>query len=323
MTSGYQTAVAYQPSPAVAGDWASSNPRAFIAPGPFGLVAGPNGLTVGRFAWTSYQGIDADNAPTYVNNNGGGPVAGIVHREQQGLITQFLSDASMTIPAGYEVSICTQGDLWVKNDGSTQALVGQKAYASLSTGQVSFAATGSPSTTTQTSATITAGTGATFTGSISGNVLTISSAVTNTLYLGALLSGGSGMAAGTHIVALLSGTFGQSGSTYALDTPEQTVASATLTATPYLAAGTGGSGIALGSTITATATGTVTGTVVGGIVTAIITAGTDVVVMLPGAGTGTFTTGTITFAQNVETKWIAQSSGLAGELVKISSWPQG
>jgi hypothetical protein len=228
----------------------------------------------------------------------------------------------MVIPTGFQMALMSSGDYWVKNENATAvAIYGMKAYADFGTGKATFALAGAPTTTTQTTATIATGTAATFQGSISGNILTITGAVTNTLYLGALLSGGSGMVTGTQIVSQLTGTTGAAG-TYALNIPEQTVASAALTATPYLAGGTGGAGIVLGSTLTTASTGT-TGVVVGGIVTAIITAGTSVVVMLPSPGTGTNTTATLTFEQNIETKWIAMSTGAAGELVKISSWPLG
>ena len=318
MTSGFQTQVSSNLAPAVAGDRASQNTNLYsVLAGPGALIAGPAGVTVGRFAWLSSNYLDADSAAAIVNSFGGGPVSGFVMREQQGLITTYLADAGMVIPGGMDVTIYNSGDFWVKNDGSTQALVGMKAYADVSTGKASFAATGAPTTTTQTSATITAGTAATFTGSIAGNVLTISSAVVNTLYYGALV-GGASVAAGTQIVGLLSGTKGASGSTYSLNIGGQTIAAEAMTATPYIAAGTGGAGIVVGSTIAATASGAATGVVVGGVVTDIITAGTSVVVALPNPGTGTFTTGTITFEQNVETNWYAQSSGAAGELIKIS-----
>jgi hypothetical protein len=321
-TGGVQSQVTVQPARAVQGDFASNNPRYTFDAGSGGVVAGPNGLTIGLFAWLSFQGIDSDGAPAYANNNGSGPVAGLVGRQEQGLNTTYLSNAGMTIQAGFECAIFTAVDMWVVNNGTTTAVPGMKAYANFTNGQASFAVPGAPTTTTQTSATVTAGTAATFTGSISGNVLTISSAVVNTLYLGALLGGTglTGLNTGVHIVALLSGTFGAAGSTYALDQSELNIASEAMTATPYTAAGTGGAGIVVGSVITATSTGA-SGTVVGAQVTAIITAGTSVVVAMPGAGTGTNTTATLTFAQNVETSWYCRSQGLAGELVKISNVP--
>ena len=263
MSGGFQTQVSSNLAPAVAGDRASQNANLYsVLAGPGALVAGPAGVTIGRFAWLSANYLDADSAAAIVNSYGGGPVSGFVMREQQGLITTYLADAGMVIPGGMDVSLYASGDFWVKNDGTTQALPGMKAYADVATGKASFAATGAPTTTTQTSATITAGTAATFTGAIAGNVLTISSAVVNTLYYGALLAG-AGVAAGTHIVGLLSGTKGASGSTYSLDIGEQTVAAEAMTATPYHAAGTGGVGIVLGTALGNTPIGLALGAVVG------------------------------------------------------------
>ncbi len=97
-----QTAVNTVPAPAFEGDFCDSNPRYTYDAGPGGLVAGSAGLTVGRFAWATYP-PDADNAPSVANNNGVGPVAGFVHREQQGLITTYLQTSSMLVPAGFPV----------------------------------------------------------------------------------------------------------------------------------------------------------------------------------------------------------------------------
>lgn len=318
MAGGFQSVVNVQPAPAVAGDFCDANPRWTVDAGAGALVAGPSGVAVGRFCWNTAPD-DPNGFGAVVNNYGAGPVLGFVARAQQGLITQYLADASMVIPQGFAMSVFSGGGFWVVNSGSGQALPGMKAYANNANGLATFAATGAPSTTTQTSATIATGTAATLTGSIAGNILT-ASAVTNTIYAGALVAGGT-VATGTQIVFQISGTAGGAG-TYYVNIPEQTVAAAALTATPYLAQGTGGAGIVVGSTITATSTGA-TGTIVGAQVTAIITPGTDVVVAMPYPGTGTNTTATLTFGLNIETKWVCMSSGLPGELVKIQSHPLG
>lgn len=316
-----QSQVYYQPAPAVAGDFASANTNRFnVLAGPGGLVAGASGVAVGLFAWTEANYLDSDGAGSIVNNFGSGQVTGFVHREQQGLITTYLQDATMIVPQGFPVTLFDSGDFWVLNNGATQAVPGQKAYANFTTGQATFAATGTPTTASATSSVISTGTAATFTGSISGNVLTVSG-VTNTIYPGAVVSGGT-VASGTTIVAQLSGTTGGAG-TYAVSIPEQTVASASLTATPYVLDTTGGSvtgTIVVGSTVQS-AGGTVTGTVVGLGVTVLNTPVTGKHIL--NGGTGTVTSGTIVLASNVETKWYARTSALPGELVKISSTPLG
>src|ERR1700731_730020 len=148
-SGGFQQQAFPQPSMAVAGDFCSQNPYFTYDAGPGGLVAGVGGVAVGRFAWT-YPPADPDGTPSIVQSFGNGPVAGFVHREQQALITIYLQDATQFIAQGYEMALMTGGDFWVVNDGTTQALTkgqGQaamKAYANLSTGKVSFAATGAP-----------------------------------------------------------------------------------------------------------------------------------------------------------------------------------
>src|SRR5581483_1789356 len=101
----FQKSVNTQPAAAVVGDFASANPRSSVLAGPGGLIAGPNGLIVGRFAWLSFSGVDANDAPAVANNNGAGVVAGFVHREQQALITTYLAESGLAIPAGFQVTL--------------------------------------------------------------------------------------------------------------------------------------------------------------------------------------------------------------------------
>ena len=161
MSRGVQATVNVVPAPAVAGDFASNNPRYTALAGPGGYVAGALGAIVGHFCWASPP-LDPNNAPQVANSFGSGPVLGLIGREQQGIITTFLADASMVVNPGFMVTPYTGGDFWVQNDGSTSALLGTKAYADLSTGKVAFAATGSPSTATSTSSSVAAGSGCSF-----------------------------------------------------------------------------------------------------------------------------------------------------------------
>lgn len=314
MSGGRQTQVYYQPAPAVEGDFADANPRAAVDAGQFGLVAGAAGVRIGYFAWLSDSQIDADNAPAIVNSFGSGPVAGFVHREQQGLITTYLADSGMMIPQGLPLSVMSAGAFWAVNNGTTQALPGQKAYADLATGKVIFADTGSAATASFTGA-IAAETFS-VTGSIAGNVLTVTAVGSGTVVPGGAISG-TNVASGSRIVSQLSGTTGGIG-TYAVSIPEQTVASTTISGTygeltvSAISTGTievggvvGGSGVTAGTVITALGTGT------GGTGTYIVN------------DTQTVASEALTSTTNVETKWVAMSSGAAGELVKISSWPLG
>lgn len=316
MSGGFQTQVNTAQAPGIAGDFCDLNPYYSKTAGEGALVAGPLGLNVGRFAWTSYAQIDNDSAPAIANNYGTGPVAGFVGRLQQGLIAQYLGYASMNIPTGFGVTLYSAGDFWVLNSGAALARPGMKAYANFANGLVTFAATGAPTTASATSSTIAAGTAATGTGIIVGNVLTITG-VSNTIYPGALVTG-SGVASGTTIVAQLTGTTGGAG-TYAVNIPLQTVASTALTITPYVMDTTGGTvtgTIEIGSMVQSAA-GTPTGTVVGASVTALVSAGIYVVT----TGGGTVTSGTIVLASNVETSWYARSNALPGEVLKMSNVP--
>ena len=81
----FQNQVNTVPAPAVEGDFADHNPRASVIAGPGGLVAGSNGVVIGRFAWMTTP-IDIDGTPTVVNNTGSGAPDGFVHRAQQAAV---------------------------------------------------------------------------------------------------------------------------------------------------------------------------------------------------------------------------------------------
>jgi hypothetical protein len=311
----FQTSVSVQPAPAVAGDFASANPRFSVDAGPGGLVAGPNGVTVGRFAWLSASSIDPNGAPTIANNFGSGPVGGFVHREQQGLITSFLADSGMVIPPGFMVTLMKGGSFWVKNEGTTEALFGQTCYAAFANGAANFAASGAPLSASGT-ASIAASTFS-VTGVVSGNTLTVSAVGSGTVVPGAVISG-TGVATGTAILSQVSGTAGGVG-VYTISIPEQattasetisgTYGTMTVTAIASGAYGVGdsltGTGVTAGTTITALGTGT------GGLGTYIVNL------------TQTTASTTITAALGVATKFIAMSAGAPGELVNISDHPLG
>jgi hypothetical protein len=260
-----------------------------------------------------------------------------VHRQQIGQITTFLADNGLTIQAGSPVSLLTGGDVWLKNSASTLAQSGMKAYANYLTGAVSFGWTGAPTAAASAvNASIAAGTAATSAlSTISGNVLTTGATVANTIYPGAIVSGGT-VAAGTYIVAqlvpLLTGEVAGGVGRYAVSIPEQTVAAATLTITPSVyTPGTMQAGtVAVGSIIVTsgggyTTTAASTGTIVGMAVVAAITAGTTWS-LAPAVGltaAGTLTSGAVVTASTVETKWYAVSSGAQNEVVRCSSHALG
>ena len=328
MSGGFQSQVNVQPAAAVEGDFASFNPRFTVNAGQGGLVSGPNGCTVGRFAW--YDGtVDNDGTPTAVSSSfagflmaGSAPsqVAGFIHREQQALITVYLQDATLVVPKGFPVTVFSGGDFWVKNRGTTAALIGQKAFASFADGSCSFANAG----TTPSTASITGSIGpqsGTIVGSISGNVLTVTGSGLFALVPGALISGtvgGSGVTAGTFITSQISGTIGGVG-TYSVNLAEQAVGPGTLN-------------FSYGVLTVATV---VSGTLaVGDILSGgSVTAGTVITALGTGSGlTGTYFVspsqtdagpGPMTTQNAIETKWVAMSQGQPNDLVKISSHALG
>ncbi len=258
---------------AVAGDFADSNPRTTVVPPVPGgaFVAGPNGVTVGAFAWSDANGV--------VNNFGPGAPTGFVHREYNALITQFLGRTSYLIPAGLGLTLFSQAAFWVVNGGTSATAIGQKAYANNATGAVTFAATGTPPTSASVTAAIAANvvTAAiaanTATASITGQVMTVSAVGAGSVLAATQTVTGANVAAGTVIVNQLTGTAGGTG-TYTVSI-SQTAASAAVTMS-------GG-----GMTVSAVTTGTIAAGQT-------LTAGTGVVVgtqILPG-GTGTGGTGT-------------------------------
>lgn len=130
---GFQTAVNINQAPAVAGDFCGANPRAAVLAGAEQLVAGSSGATVGAFGWM-------DSTSTLVSNAGTGVPDGFIGREMQATITQWLAQSSNLIQSGMPVTLYDQGDFWIKT--STAATVGQKVFASNTTGLAQTAAAG-------------------------------------------------------------------------------------------------------------------------------------------------------------------------------------
>jgi|WetSurMetagenome_2_1015567.scaffolds.fasta_scaffold01362_4 hypothetical protein len=307
---GFQSTVNTRQAPAVAGDFASDNPRSFYASGPGALVSGPAGVYVGRFAWLNGGVKDRDGGPALVGNNGVGAPSGIVHRNQQGLITTYLAESGLWVPQGFGINLMTSGDVWLKNDGSNEALVGQFAYANYADGKVTFAAA-SASATASVTGSIAAST-ASVTGSIADDVLTVTAVGSGTLVVGGTLSG-TNVVTGTQIVSQVSGTTGGIG-VYRVSIAEQTVGSVTISETygtlTVTAVGSGvlgvgdvlsGSGVTTGTAITALGTGT---------------GGTGTYIVTP---TQTASSTTVTAALQYQTKWFALNTALAGELVRCTS----
>lgn len=182
----FQAQVNLQPAPAVEGDFASANPRATMLAGAGGLVTGAAGVVVGNFAW-AVAGV-ATSAWAAASR------IGFVHREMNALITAFLGESGLTIPAGLPLTLYTAGDFWDRFAGG--AAIGQKVYAYYADGTAYAAATATP----PTNALIVANTA-------TSNVLTVTANTGLPIVVGQPVSG-AGIAAGAYISALGTGTGG-------------------------------------------------------------------------------------------------------------------
>lgn len=132
--SDFQASVNYTWPQGYPGGIASANPRRSVQSPETGFRVGPNGLTIAAFAWINADGVT-------LSNTGSGKPAGFVHRDQQGLTTQYLQSATMTIPAGFGVTLSSGGDYFALS--ATDATNGQSVYASTTDGSIQTGAPGS------------------------------------------------------------------------------------------------------------------------------------------------------------------------------------
>jgi hypothetical protein len=317
MSGTFQTHTNQLQAPGVAGDFASANPRFSALSSQYynqaGFQAGPNGLTIGLFAW-----LDKATYSIASNSGSGAPNAFVGRQGMSALITTYLTAYGMTIPAGFGVgNLYDSGDFWAVNSGSTEAVPGMKAYANNSTGAITFAATGAPTTAGSGDASSIAAGTASVTGSIANNILTVTAG--SGLKIGGILSG-TGVATGTQLINQLTGTAGGAG-TYTVSPREQTVASTTISETfgTLTVGGTVTGTFAVGQTINGTGGGGVTaGTVITALGTGTGGAGTYIL-----DKTQTVTSSTINSTSNTETGWYCRSFGLQNELVKITTRANG
>ncbi len=112
----------------IEGDFASTNPYHTVLAGEGALKAGADGVTIGVFAWA--------NATTGLvsNKQVQDGILGFVRRDNTALISQYLAESSMRIPAGFGITLYDGGDFWARFDGG--ATVGQKVFASTKDGSV-------------------------------------------------------------------------------------------------------------------------------------------------------------------------------------------
>lgn len=104
---GFQKTINNTQAPGVAGDFASTNPFASVLAGPGQLVAPAGGLIVGNFAWVGPAGQVSQSFVA-------GYQIGFLGRNEQALITQFLGESSLLVPAGFPVTLFNGGDFLAK-----------------------------------------------------------------------------------------------------------------------------------------------------------------------------------------------------------------
>lgn len=221
---GFQTRVNRNQPPAVAGDYASINPRAVMLAGPGIFKAPAAGVVVGRFCWADPDTGDVTQGQT------SGYLLGFLHRENQAVIQTVNGEATMIVPQGIMISLFTQGDFWGYFAGG--ATPGQSVYAHTGSGNAALAGTlfaaaaGSPPANTvdtgfkvnsvsKVPAVVTAAIAAT-------GVMTVSGVTSGVLEPGQLLTG-TGVPANTRIISRISGT----GGTGTYQTNARTVVSST------------------------------------------------------------------------------------------------
>lgn len=300
---GFQKQVNLTPAPAVAGDFASSNPRATYLAGPGGLVAGVGGVTVAKFAW-----VGSDGNTTLSRGTAAKAPSGFVHREQQGLIVNYLGESSMNVPIGFPVTLHNQGDFWAVNAGPAALNPGDAIYATYATGDVAQAAVASASGTGSV--------GATFTATGSGTNLTVS-AVTGLISVADTLGVTTGITAGITIVSQTSGTPGGAGVYVTSAATTISAATGTCYGTVLNVTAVSSGSFDLGESVTGTG-------MPANAVLATQVSGTP-----GGVGVYTLSTAPSAYAASTAltsvggvaaTGWKAASYAAVGELVKISTW---
>lgn len=318
----FQNQVNLTPAPGVVGGIASMNPIATVDAGPGGLVAGANGVLVGRFAWNTYT--VAGGPGTASNANTGQPRVpdGFIANLQQGLITTFLSDQSLTIPSGMMVTEYQRGDFWAYSNFAEAAL-NNKVFANLLDGSALIAAAGSfPTNAAGTAAVVVA-----TTASLTNYTMTIASVTSGVVAVGQLVTG-PGIAPNTYIESF--GTFnGSTGTVFLSQNPVALAAGQSFSTAPTTAFG-GATGNASFATNVMTAAAPATGAYAAGqlIQSAGVAANTYIVQQLTGTpgGAGTYqlstTPGTIasqavSASAWIETSWFCNSPGNVMDLVKI------
>lgn len=217
MTQSFQTQVNIAPAPGEVGDFFGTNPRATVIAGPGQFVAplkpspvvpGQDGLVVGNFAWVNTD--TGDVSQSYIV----GYQIGFLHRENNAVITNFLGEATLLVPNGFPITLCSQGDFWAKF--AAGATPGQLVAADPDTGApIAYDAGALPTTVSMTGsvgAAVTALVGCSAATATNTGASAAITAVTGYISAGDVLTDGTNSAT---VLSQASGTTGGAG-TYTL-----------------------------------------------------------------------------------------------------------
>lgn len=197
----FQTEINDQQAPGVAGDFASLNTNLFsVLAGPGALTAPAGGLTVGNFFWV---GPDGTCSQSFV----AGYQVAFLGRNMQGLITQFLGEATMQVPQGFMVTGFNGGDFFASFPGGAAA--GDYVFADPNDGTPIASTTNSAPAAA--SATASAGFSGTASLTLNSTTLNVTAVTHGILSPGDAVTDsttGANIPAGTKIVSQLTGAAG-------------------------------------------------------------------------------------------------------------------
>jgi len=302
--SNFPNVVNLNQAPAVAGDFASQNPRASLLAGEGKIVAPASGIIVGNFAFLQRVGVAGNEVDTLSQSFTSGAEVGFVAREEQALITAYLAGNSTVIPQGFMVTPYSRGDFYARFAGG--ATPGAAVFADETTGAAQ-SGSGTTSFTGSVGFTGTASLGtvagqaqltiATITG---GSLLTIGDTVT-----------GTGISAGTTVTGLVSGTASTVGAVYSLSAAVTTEAAEAVTSTSTTL------------NVTAVSAGEINvgdilsnGSVIAALGTGVGLVGTYILAAPINLASGTLTVP----AGVIATQFTVASFANPGEIAKITAW---
>lgn len=210
--NGFQSFInTYQPT-GQKGSRASMNPRAFVLGGEGDYRADATDVvTVANFAWC-VPGGTAHGALT------AGGILAFVSNEMEALITTWLAQDTLVVPAGLIVPAYTHGDFWAEMNGTGAVAVGDAIYAVNASGAPSTSSASATDTGYKAASAIPAQASSSGNVTINGStgVMTVAVTVTGAIQTGAngqvgANVNGTGVPANVFVLNQLTGTAGSNG----------------------------------------------------------------------------------------------------------------